>query len=135
MWGTFLSSIGDSPGSNRLEIYGELGKLVVEDNQFITVYQNETSTAHVSKTSWEMYPKIPFTQECNEYTVVLQNFADSIEGRVKPLATLLDGQRALENANAAYLSDWQQSALAIPCNSEEYYRELEKRCEAKYRFH
>ena len=136
MWGTFLSSTGDSPGSNRLEIHGELGKLVVEDNQFITVYQNEISTAHVSKTSQEMYPKIPFTQERreikqerDEYTVILQNFSDAMEGRAKPLATFSDGQRALANANAAYLSDWQQRALAIPCDSGEYYRELQKRCE------
>ncbi|MCM1182863.1 MAG: Gfo/Idh/MocA family oxidoreductase [Roseburia sp.] len=136
MWGSFYSSTGDSPGSNRLEIHGELGKLVVEDNQWITLYQNEDSTAHVSATSQEMYPKIPFTQERrevrqarDEYTAVLQNFADAMEGRAEPLATFLDGQRALETANAAYLSDWQQRTLAIPCDSEAYCRELEKRCE------
>lgn len=131
MWGTFVSSSGDSPGTNRLEIHGELGKLVAEDNRYLTFYQNEVSTEQVSKSSQEMYPKIPFTQERreieqreDEYRIILQNFADAMEGRAEPLATLSDGLKAIENTNAAYLSDWQHRAIAIPCGEEEYYRAL-----------
>ena len=134
MWGTFISSSGDSPGTNRLEVHGELGKLVVEDNQYLTFYKNEVSTEEVSKTSQEMYPKIPYAQEHreikqteNEYHVILQNFADAMEGSAEPIATLTDGKKALENTNAAYLSDWQNKVLSIPCEEEMYYQELEKR--------
>lgn len=136
MWGTFLSSTGDSPGTNRLEIHGEMGKLVVEDNKYISFYENESSTTQVSKTSQDMYYKIPFhekkwevTQKKDEYTVILQNFADAMEGRAEPMATLSDGYKAIENTNAAYLSDWQHKAMAIPCDEEEYCRELEKRAQ------
>lgn len=81
-----------------------------------------------------MYPKIPYTEERkeveqpeNEYTIILQNFADAMEGREEPLATIADGRRALENCNAAYLSDWQKKATAIPCDSEAYDAGLQKK--------
>lgn len=133
MWGTFLSSSGDSPGTNHLEIHGEMGKLVVEDNCHVTLCQNEESTMRVSESSQEMFPKIPYETECwevkqekDEYAVILQNFADAMEGREEPLATLSDGKRALENTNAAYLSDWQGKAVAIPCDEEAYRLGLER---------
>ena len=92
----------------------------------------------MSKTSQEMYPKIPYTEERrevqqteNEYTVILQNFADAIEGREEPLAALCDGKRVLENCNAAYLSDWQQKPLKIPCDSNVYDAELQKKIQAE----
>lgn len=134
MWGTFISSSGESPGTNRLEIHGELGKIVVEDNRFLTIFRNEISTSQVSKTSKEMYPKISYSEEHreveqteSEYTVILQNFADAMEGRARPIATLDDGRRALENCNAAYLSDWQQRKEAIPCDGEVFHMELQKK--------
>lgn len=134
MWGTFLSTSGDSPGTNRLEIHGEMGKLVVEDNCRITIFQNEESTASVSKSSKEMFPKIPYKekswevkQERDEYAVILQNFTDAMEGREQPFATLSDGLRALEITNAAYLSDWKGSAMKIPCDEDAYCLELEKK--------
>jgi uncharacterized protein YaiE (UPF0345 family) len=114
MWGAFISSSGDSPGTNRLEIHGELGRLVVEDDRFLTIYRNEDSTTQVSKTSEEMYAKIPYTAERrevaqaeSEYTIMLRNFADAMEGRAKPLATLSDGklQRGLSVGLAAEKDD------------------------------
>lgn len=134
MWGVFVSSSGDSPGTNRLEIHGELGRLVVEDNRILTISRNEISTAQVSETSREMYPKIPYAEERreveqteDEYSIILQNFANAMEGREKPLATLDDGRRALENCNAAYLSDWQQRKTEIPCDFAVYDTELQKK--------
>lgn len=134
MWGTFISSSGDSPGTNRLEIHGELGRLVVEDNRYLTISENEASTTRVSETSQEMYPTISCTEERreveqteNEYTTILQNFADAMEGRAQPLAGIADGRRALENCNAAYLSDWQRKAVEIPCDFQLYAAELQKK--------
>ncbi len=134
MWGVFVSSSGDSPGTNRLEIHGELGKLVAEDDRFLTIFRNEASTIQVAETSEEMYPKISCTEERrevkqaeSEYTIILQNFADAMEGREEPLATIADGRRALENCNAAYLSDWRQKKTEIPCDAVAYDRELQKK--------
>ena len=36
--GVFITSTGESPGTNRLEIVGERGKLVVENNKISLVY-------------------------------------------------------------------------------------------------
>src|SRR5438034_4501654 len=48
--GVFITSTGESPGTNRLEIIGERGKLVVENNK-INFTRNEVSMLEFSKTS------------------------------------------------------------------------------------
>lgn len=134
--GTLLSSTGDSPGSNRLEIHGEMGKLILEDERTLVLCRNERSTSQVSRTARQANPVIPYTeerweivQEKEEYEAVLQNFADVMHGKAEPLAGLMDGMRALQNANAAYLSDWKQQTMAIPCSPGEYLRGLMERQE------
>lgn len=134
MWGNLISSSGDSPGACHLEIHGEWGKIVVEDNRFIRICKNTVSTASVSKMSGEINPVIPFTEESreieqeeDEYTIILQNFADAMEMREKPLAVFADGQKSLEIANSGYLSSWKHAAVPVPCDQEEYCWELEKR--------
>ncbi len=132
--GTFFSSTGDSPGTNRLEIHGDKGKIVVEDDCRITIYRNEESIAEVSKNATDPYCKIPYTEEtreieqkCNQYITILQNFSDAMHGKAKPLADLIDGLKAIQNTNAAYLADWKKQWLAIPCDSTEYAKALESR--------
>ena len=107
---------------------------MAEDDRFLTIFRNEASTIQVAETSEEMYPKISCTEERrevkqaeSEYTIILQNFADAMEGREEPLATIADGRRALENCNAAYLSDWRQKKTEIPCDAAAYDRELQKK--------
>ena len=136
MEGIFFSSTGDSPGTNRLEIHGVMGKLTVEDNRVLTLYKNASSTAQVSKTAEESNPVIPYVkeskeilQEKDEYLIVLQNFADAIQGKAAPLAGLSDGLRALENVNAAYLSDWTKQWVDIPCDESQYEKCLGAHCQ------
>ena len=140
MWGNLISSSGDSPGACHLEIHGEWGKIVVEDNRCLRIYKNTASTESISKISREINPVIPFAEENrevnqkeDEYVAALQNFADAMELRSAPLAAFSDGQRALEIANSAYLSSWKSTAIPVPCDEEEYCRELKKRAEAEER--
>lgn len=134
MVGSFMTASGDFPGSNHLEIHGEMGKLIVENNR-ITVYRNETATSRIIEDSQEINPKIPYTvqsweieQEEDEYRVILKNFFEAMHYGEKPCAGLQDGIRALENANAAYLSGWKKEKVNIPCNPQKYKEQLEKHC-------
>ena len=70
-------------------------------------------------------------QERDEYLIVLQNFADTIQGKAVPLAGFSDGLRALENVNAAYLSDWTKQWVDIPCDESQYEKCLEVHCKAE----
>ena len=76
---------------------------------------------------WVSEERREVKQAESEYTIILQNFADAMEGREEPLATIADGRRALENCNAAYLSDWRQKKTEIPCDAAAYDRELQKK--------
>lgn len=136
MTGTLFTSSGDYPGSNHLEIHGELGKLVVEDNARITIYKNEKTTDYVVRNATEINPTIPYTVECmeivqerEEYEAMLEDFSDAICGNRNPTAGLKEGIEALEVANAAYLSYWKQQKVIIPCDEKEYLDMLRQHLE------
>ena len=47
--GTFISTTGEAPGTNRLEISGEMGKLLLENDRLLFM-RNEVSTTELCKT-------------------------------------------------------------------------------------
>lgn len=131
MTGSFISSTGDFPGSNHLEIHGEMGKIIVEDDRKITVYKNESSTTWNIANAAEPNPLIPYTvesreilQEEEEYRIILRDFSEAIHQGKEPAAGLKDGIRALEISNAGYLSSWTGKKVKIPCDPREYAEQL-----------
>lgn len=131
MTGSFISSTGDFPGSNHLEIHGEMGKIIVEDDKRITIYRNESSTTWNIEHAREANPVIPceeesfeILQEEEEYKIILKDFSEAIEKGKASMAGLEDGIRALEVSNAGYLSSWIQRMVTIPCDPGEYAERL-----------
>ena len=127
--GSFTTSTGEYPGTNRLEIAGTLGKLVIEDGKlkWWRLQEDERSFYAICK---ESYGKIPYTYEELEHIpalghkLILQNFADAILKGTPLLAPGADGINALSIQNAAYLSAWTDGWISIPFNEEEYDRQL-----------
>ena len=83
----FLTSTGEFPGTNRLEISGTRGKAVIE-NGSLTWYLLEQDERDVRNSTKAGFPKIPFTKEVVTQTEpesahcgILQNFTDVILGR------------------------------------------------------
>lgn len=128
--GTFLTSTGEYPGTNRLEISGTLGKLVLE-NGVLKWWRLHTSERELCFGSKECFPQeeclyTEFTSEENGgHAQILQNFADAIlQGR--PLVSPgQEGIRELMISNAAYLSSWQGGVpVALPVDGAEFDRRL-----------
>lgn len=132
--GIFVSSTGEYPGTNRLEISGDLGKLVLE-NGVMKWWRLNKSVDEVCKTSEEGFPKIPFEyselkQEESEtaHRGILRNFADAVLNGAKLIAPGTDGIYELMLSNAAYLSEWKNnSEISIPFDVAEFDELLSER--------
>ncbi|MDE7300135.1 MAG: Gfo/Idh/MocA family oxidoreductase [Lachnospiraceae bacterium] len=128
----FISTTGEAPGTNRLEISGDLGKLVLE-NGTLRWWKLETPEREFCFSRPEGFYEAPTT--CEEYSVpepdghpiVLENFADSILNGAELIARGEEGIRSLSISNAAYLSSWTDDWVELPGDEalfEKYLGEL-----------
>jgi predicted dehydrogenase len=131
---TFITSTGEFPGTNRLEISGDLGKIVLEDGK-IKWWKLKTPEREFCFTSQKDFDKIPFdyeeitpTEKETGHLGILSNFAGAILTGEELIAPGRDGINELMISNAAYLSSWQGGRkVNLPPDDVEFYSELERR--------
>ena len=128
--GVFVSSTGEAPGSNRFEIAGTRGKLVVENNQ-ITFTRNEADMIEFSKTCKVGFAKpdvwvadIPFENAPNPHATLMQNFVDAILDGVPLIAPGPEGIHSIELANVMLYSSLMSQTVELPMNSAAYEKKL-----------
>lgn len=123
--GTFITSTGELPGTNRLEISGTLGKIVIEDKK-LKWYKLDQDEREICKTlkksSFSQKPQyIEFDyKESPTHAKILQNFADSINFGTPLIANGCEGINQLMLTNAAYLSAHTNRTVELPVNEREY---------------
>ncbi len=111
--GEYITSTGEAPGTNRLEIACDMGKLVVENNQLV-FHRNVISEREHNRVN-----RIPFAQpECwkceipvdfsggKQHVGILQNFTNAILNGQELLAKGEEGINGLTISNAIHLSGW-----------------------------
>lgn len=129
--GTFITSTGDAPGVNRLEISLEEAMIVCE-NGVLRIGELEQEMggkeADYRMTSEDFFRKIKGTwheetpeKENEPYQKVMQGFADECMGIGKCVAPGTEGRKSLVLANAIYLSSWTRAMVDLPAegSSEE----------------
>lgn len=131
--GVFVTTTGEAPGTNRLEIVGERGKLVVEDMKLHFTRNEVEMTAH-SRTTDQGFGKppvwhidIPAEGPGGQHREVLQNFAEAIRGESALIAPAVEGIHSVELANAMLLSTWTDGPVSLPIDGADYQRRLEAR--------
>ena len=129
--GVFMTSTGEYPGTNRLEISGDLGKIVLE-NGFLKWYRLKQSASEVIAESSQSFAQIDYDYEEisqdepeTSHRGILQNFANAILDGEELIAPGTDGIYELTLSNAAYLSQWQgNSTVALPFDNALFDRLL-----------
>lgn len=132
--GVFMTSTGEYPGTNRLEISGDLGKLVLE-NGILKWYRLRRSASEVIAGSAQGFAQIDYDyeeikQEKPEasHQGILQNFTNAVLNGEKLIAPGTDGIYELTLSNAAYLSEWQGNAtVTLPFDRELFDRLLQEK--------
>ncbi len=129
---TFITSTGEAPGSNRLEITGERGKIVVE-GEGIHFIRNEIPMTRFSRASKLAFAKpdtwsvhIPVEATGGSHAEVLQNFIDAILDGAPLIAPAADGINGVELANAMLYSTWTNKTVELPLNGQSYARLLKQ---------
>ena len=130
--GVFITSTGESPGSNRLEITGERGRLVFENDR-LTFTRNEeemTRFSHATKLSFAAPPvwevNIPVPGKGEQHAGILKNFADAILHQTPLIAPAPEGIYSVELANAMLLSSFTGETVELPMDAERYAAQLKK---------
>lgn len=131
--GTFITTTGDYPGTNRLEITLDGAKLICEDGK-LTVDELKESTAEFTKNSEAGFGHIEyetFEEELDgrnvQHPEVMNKFAAAIL-RGEPLtASGVEGINGLMISNAAFLSSWLGKTVTLPIDEELFYELLQKK--------
>ncbi len=141
----FIASTHDLPGTNRLEIVGEGGRIIIEKSKLIL---DKLSTPEpevnvkakggvygstlVKKTKYRygFFRKIRDTL-LGQQRNVLANFSKAIERGEPLVADGKDGLASLMLINGIYLANWLQKKVNLPINEKLYIEQLELRKEQK----
>jgi predicted dehydrogenase len=137
--GVFITSTGEAPGTNRLEISGDRGKLVVEGGK-TTLVRNEIPMNVFCKTAKNPFSRppvwnceIPAGSGGGGHQEITQNFVNSILKGTPLLADATEGIHSVTLACAMLYSSFTGKTVEIPMDGKAYERHLQKLM-AKSRF-
>jgi len=132
--GTFITSTGEYPGTNRLEISGDKGKIVIENGVLkwwkLSMSEREycfNSDKEGMKLNVD-YCEIKESKPESAHVGILQNFVNAILKGEKLISPGTDGIFELTLSNAAYLSYWKgNQPVKLPLDLAEFDRILGER--------
>ena len=143
--GTFVTATHDLVGTDRFEILGDNGKIVVENSKTATVTRLRKPEQELSAGMDMTDVMRLFTGELNtddyytteviefdspwgqQHAGVLQNFAANIQDGTPLIAPGSDGINGVRLANAIHLSSWTGREIPLDFDEDEYLIELNKR--------
>jgi predicted dehydrogenase len=128
--GVFVSSTGEAPGTNRFEIVGTMGRLVLENNK-LTFARNEQDMVKFNETSKVGFSKpevwnveIPFTDIQLQHAVMVQNFVNAILDGEPLIAPGAEGIHSVELANVMVYSSLLNDTVELPMDSAGWEKKL-----------
>ena len=129
--GEYITSTGEAPGTNRLEVACDMGKIVIENNQMI-FNRNVISEREHNKIN-----NIPFAQpECwkceipadfsggEQHVGILKNFANAVLNGKELLAPGEEGVLGLTISNSIHLSAWTGETVDVKNFPDDKFYEL-----------
>ncbi len=131
--GVFITSTSEAPGTNRLEITADRGRVVLEHGK-ISFTRNEVPTPEFSRTTPNKFGSpptwsidIPVQGNGGQHVEILKNFADAILDGAPLIAPAQEGIHSVELANAMLLSTWDDAPIQLPIDGARYEAALKQR--------
>ncbi len=128
--GVFITSTGEAPGTNRLEVAAERGRVVIESDKFLFT-RNEVEMSEFSRTTtakfagpptWKI--EIPLSGHGGQHREIMQNFIAAILDGAPLIAPAKEGIRSVELANAMLFSSFENRTVELPLDGRKYERFL-----------
>ncbi len=130
--GVFITTTGETPGTNRLEIAAERGRIVIENGkvewirnvQPMTEFSKTTDASFGRPDIWNI--QIPIEDSGTQHVGILQNFVDAILDGVPLIAPAVEGMNSVEIANACIYSALNNETVTMPLDGAKYEAALQK---------
>ncbi|CAM4329381.1 Gfo/Idh/MocA family protein [Paenibacillus tarimensis] len=128
----FITSTFETPGTNRLELSGEKGKLVVEDGK-LTFHRLRLSEPEFNRTytggfgqpeCWTI--DVPVTGAASDHPGIIRNWTEAIRNGSPLLAPGEEGIKGLMLSNAMLLSSWTDNWVTLPFDEDLFYAKLQE---------
>jgi len=135
--GVFITTTGEAPGTNRLEVACDRGKVVVENGK-ITFTRTEQLVKEHNKTAQTGFEKpavwhvdIPLPAGNGEQHIgIMKNFTNAILKGEALISPASEGIHSVELANAMLYSAFENTSVNLPLDGAAYARVLKKRIAA-----
>ncbi|NMB23942.1 MAG: Gfo/Idh/MocA family oxidoreductase [Firmicutes bacterium] len=129
---SFVTTTADTPGTNRLDIAAENGKLVLESG-VLTFYKTAEPVQTILNTSQEGFYsenpeviEIPVDAKPHGHRYITQNFINVILGKEELIAPGTEGLKSVQLANAMLLSGLKGRRVDLPVSEDEFDELLEE---------
>jgi len=131
--GVFLTSTGECPGTNRLELSTDRGKVVMEHGQ-ITFWRSRVSVSEFCRTYkagfgepevWKC--EVPPGRRGDDHAEVTRNWCNAILKGTPLLVPGAEGLNTVQLNNAMLLSAWTDAWVDLPVDEEQYLTALNQR--------
>jgi predicted dehydrogenase len=130
--GVLVTSTGEAPGANRLEITGSRGALVLEHDRLLLTrnYQDMFEFTRTAPSGFarpdHSTEEIPFQDADTPHALVTHNFVEAIRRGTPLIAPGAEGIHSLELANAILYSSLIDRAVDLPLDSAAYKKKLDE---------
>lgn len=133
--GVFITTTGEAPGTNRLEVTGDRGKIVIENDKLTfwrlrvseREFNREFTGGFGSPECWEC--EVPTPGDNTQHVGIMNNWVDAILHGTELIAPGIEGIHGLTISNAMHLSAWTGSPVELPLDEELFYEKLTERIE------
>ena len=134
--GVYVTSTGDAPGTNRLEVTGDRGKIVVEGNRLVfwrlrvseRQFNREFKGGFGEPESWKC--EVPVSGRETAHVGIMNNWIESILRGTPLLAPGEEGIHGLTLSNAMLLSTWTDDWVELPIDEDLFYQKLKEKIES-----
>ncbi len=131
--GVFVTTTGETPGSNRLEIAGDGGKIVVEKGATSIYFeQNEVPAQQLidgcgdrfssssSRAPWKIEIPVPANAGGSSHAMVIENWVNAILDGGELIAPATEGLNSVELGNAMLMAAFTRKPVEMPLNGAEF---------------
>jgi predicted dehydrogenase len=134
MTGHLIATTGEAPGTNRFEIAGDLGRIVIDgEDGKISHTRNAESMTAFARTSPEPLEKpasseleFPVSPAVDMHDAIMRNFTDAIIDGVPLITPAEEGMQTVELSNALLASALDEATVTLPIDAAAYERRLQK---------
>jgi len=131
--GVFITSTADSPGTNRFEVLGDKGKVVIEEGALkfwhLTVSERQFNLEYTGgfgePENWKC--EVPIKGTETAHLGILKDWVSAIQNGTPLLAPGIEGINGLTLSNAMHLSAWTDEWVELPIDEDLFYEKLQEK--------